>query len=605
MRIFSSTDLALRLQGSNSFKSGPDLKAFKHLAGIKMSLFLVLFLSGSVLFAQDPIGSETVTVVKPYSPSVRDASKIKQMPGRADSVNLAKKEVKYSIFSVPVASTFTPAKGRATTVERERPPKVFNNYATLGFGNYSNVLAEFYSNLEVNRTDNFGVFLTHNSSQGGIEGVRLDDKFYDTELNLSYTRRDRDLSWKTEVGGQHQLFNWYGLPESPALTDAQVLEIDPQQNYFSVYAGGEIELYDSFFDRAKAKFRHSGDSYSSSENQFDATAAFEANIAGELITTNITADIVNGSFDKAFYGSNGYDYTFMNFGLNPSLLVLRDDLTLNLGIAFYYSLDTQNSDSNFYLYPKITASYELAGDMLTAYGGIEGELEQNTYYDFYQDNHFVSPTLAIQPTDTEYDAYVGAKGRLTNSLGYNARVSYSSQFNKAMYRRNPYAIGVTEEDYAYGNSFEVVYDDINTFSFYGEVNVDVNRNFTLSANAEVFSYSTEEEVEAWNLPQLTAALTADYQITEKWYTGANIFYRGERKDLSRTVITNPVNPEQNEVVTLDGYFDLNAHLGYRFNEQLSAFIKGSNLLNNNYERWMNFPVQGAQFLAGATYKFDF
>ncbi|MDT0678282.1 TonB-dependent receptor [Autumnicola musiva] len=590
MRIFSIKDLASSLSYNRT--------------GRKRILFLSLYLFSGLLFAQDPIGSETVTVVKPYSPSVRDASKIKETPSRGDSVNLGKKEVKYSIFSVPVASTFTPAKGRATTVERERPPKVFSNYATLGFGNYSNVLAEFYSNLEVNRTDNFGVFLTHNSSQGGIEGVRLADKFYDTELNLSYTRRDRDLSWKTEVGGQHQLFNWYGLPENPALSDAQVLNIDPQQNYFSVYAGGEIELYDSFFDKAKAKFRHSGDSYSSSENHFDARGTFEANIADELITTNIIADIVNGSFDEAFYGGDGYNYSFMNFGINPGLLILRDNLTLNLGIAFYYSLDTENSDNNFYLYPKITAGYRLS-DLLTAYGGIEGGLEQNTNYDFFQDNPYVSPTLGIQPTDTEYDAYVGAKGRLTNSLGYNARVSYSSQFNKAMYRRNPYAIGVTEEDYAYGNSFEMIYDDVNTFSFYGELNVDVNRNFTLTANAEYFSYSTEEEAEAWNLPELTAALTADYQITEKWYTGANIFYRGERKDLARTVITNPTNPEQNEVVTLDGYFDLNTHLGYRFNEQLSAFVKGSNLLNNNYERWINFPVQGVQFLAGATYKFDF
>ena len=73
------------------------------------------------------------------------------MPVKADSVSLQKKPVKYSIFSVPVASTFTPGKGRATTVERERREKVYDNYATLRFGNYTRALAEFYSNLEVNR----------------------------------------------------------------------------------------------------------------------------------------------------------------------------------------------------------------------------------------------------------------------------------------------------------------------------------------------------------------------------------------------------------------------------------------------------------------------
>ncbi|MDT0688711.1 TonB-dependent receptor [Salegentibacter sp. F188] len=580
------------------------LKILNPLVG-KRSLFLSLFLINGFLFAQDPLGSETVTVVKPYSPSVRDASKIRETPTRADSVNTAKKPVQYSIFSVPVASTFTPAKGRATNLERERPPKVYDNYATLGFGNYSNVLAEFYSNLEVNRTDNFGIFLTHNSSQGGIEGVRLDDQFYDTELNLSYTRRDRELSWKTEVGGQHQLFNWYGLPEIPALSNDQVMDIDPTQNYFSVYAGGEIDLYDSFFDKAKAKFRHSGDAYGSSENHFDARGTFEVNIAGELITSDITADIVNGQFEEVALDGTGQDYTFMNFGFSPSLLVLRDDLTLNLGIGLFYSLDPENSDNNFYLYPQITASYRLSGDLLTAYAGIEGDLEQNTYYKFFQENPFVSPALAIQPTETEYDAYVGAKGRLTTFLGYNVRAGYASQFNKALFRRNPTGPIASMENYGYGNSFQVVYDDVNTLSLFGELNVDVNRNFYLSLNAEYFNYSTDEEAEAWNLPNVKASLNADYQITEKWYAGGNIFFRSERQDLA--IIDNrPVDGSLSEAyVVLDSYFDLNAHLGYRFNEQLSAFVRGNNLLNNNYERWTNFQVQGLQVLAGATYKFDF
>ena len=78
---------------------------------IKKSLFFSLFIFSGILYAQDPIGSETVTVVKPYTPSVRDASKIKSTPTRNDSVSLQKKPVQYSIFSVPVASTFTPAKG--------------------------------------------------------------------------------------------------------------------------------------------------------------------------------------------------------------------------------------------------------------------------------------------------------------------------------------------------------------------------------------------------------------------------------------------------------------------------------------------------------------
>ncbi len=567
---------------------------------IKKSLFFSLFIFSGMLYAQDPIGSETVTVVKPYTPSVSDANKIRETPSRNDSVSLQKKEVQYSIFSVPVASTFTPAKGRATTVERERPPKVYDNYATLGFGNYSNVLAEFYSNLEIDRSSNFGIYLNHNSSQGGIEGVRLDDKFYDTEMNLSYNTRNRDLGWTAEVGGEHQLFNWYGLPEYNVSTDQELAALDPAQNYYSVYVGSEIELYDSFFDSAKAKFRHSGDSYSTAENHFNLEGLFEIEIADELISTKLGADIVNGNFDEMYDGSEGYDYTFMNFNATPSLLILRDDLSIDLGVNFVYGMDTEASDGSFYIYPAVSASYRLADDYFTAYAGIDGDLQQNSYYNFFQENPYVSPTLIIQPTDNEYKGYIGGKGKLSNAVSYNLRGSYQSQFNKPLFKRNYDASTLEGEAYTYGNSFEVVYDDVKTLSFYAELNVDVNRNFRLGINGEFFDYNTDEQAEAWNLPNYKASLNADYQITEKWYTGANLFLVGERKEEVRSISLVFDQP----VVTLDSYFDANAHLGYRFNDRLSAFVKGSNLLDNNYQKWLDYDVQGIQVLAGATYKFD-
>lgn len=570
---------------------------------IKRSLFLLSFLFTGVLLAQDkPLGNETVIVVKPYTPSVNDAFKIKESPVLGDSVSLEKKPVKYSIFSVPVASTFTPSKGRATKVEREKRIKLYDNYITLGFGTYSNVLAEFYSNLEISKSDNFGVYLTHNSSQGGIEDVRLDDKYYDTELNLNYSSRNKKSSWNTGLGLEHQLFNWYGLPEQRNFSNEVVNAIDPQQNYFSGNLGGELELYDSFLNKASAKYRYFGDSYNSAEHNFKTDGTFEVNIANELISTKVFADVLSGKFEKGYNDPNELKYSQMIFGITPSLLVLRDDLTLNLGASFVYGLDTENSESSFYIYPQVTASYRLAGDYFIPYAGLEGSLNQNTYYNFAQENPYVSPTLSIAPTDKTYDAYVGAKGKLTNSIGYNLKGGYASEINKALYLAN-LSNSSSTEDYAFGNSFGVVYDDLNTLSFSGEINVDVNRDFKLGLNAAFFSYDSKFETEAWNLPEMKASILMDYQITEKWFAGANLFYTGERKDREETI--DGLGTLGSRTITLDGFTDLNANLGYRFNDQLSIFAKGNNLLGDNYERWSNFPVQGIQVMAGATYKFDY
>ncbi len=572
---------------------------------IKRSLFIISLLCSGFIFAQDkPLGSETVIVVKPYTPSVNDAFKIKETPSQADSVRLEKKPVQYSIFSVPVASTFAPAKGQATTVERAKRVKLYDNYATLAFGTYSNALAEFYTNFEVNRSDNFGVFLNHKSSQGGIEGVELNDNFYDTELNLNYNSRNRKSSWNTELGLQHQFFNWYGLPDGMNLSGAQLDAIDSGQNYYSAFVGGELELYDSFFNRASAGYRFFGDAFNSAEHRFKTDAFFEVNIANELINTTVSADIVNGQFDQSLPDNPMMqnNYSFVNLGITPSLLILRDDLTLNLGLSFVYSLNTENSQNSFYIYPQATASYRLAGDYFIPYAGLEGNLQQNSYYEFAQENPYVAPGLEILPTDMPYDLYLGAKGKLTNTVAYNFRGSYKTENNKALFLTNDKYITM-DEGYAFGNSFGTVYDDVNTVSIFGELNIDIKRNFRLGLNAAAFSYSSNTEEEAWNLPDFKASILADYQITEKWFAGANVFFRGERKD-REPVISGNMGMGSN-VVTLDSYVDLNANVGYRFNEQLSIFARGANLLGNNYERWSNYPVQGIQAMAGATYKFDF
>ena len=63
------------------------------------------------------IGTEVVNVVKPYTPTISDAFKVKETPIMGDDDNTQKKHIEYNIFSFPVASTFTPAKGKAAGVE--------------------------------------------------------------------------------------------------------------------------------------------------------------------------------------------------------------------------------------------------------------------------------------------------------------------------------------------------------------------------------------------------------------------------------------------------------------------------------------------------------
>ena len=381
---------------------------------------------------EETLDTERVVIVKAYTPTISDAFKIKSTPEINDSIVQQKKEIRYSIFSVPVASTYTPVKGKAANIDRPKPIKIYENYATLGFGNFTSVLAEFYSNFQLNRSDNVGLYLHHNSSQGGIEEIRLDDKFYNTSLDLNYTTRTRDYTHGIELGVEHQLYNWYGLPEELALTQEEINLIDPQQSYIGVKLGGKLQFDNLYFKKAAVQYRYFTDAEKSKENRLVAQPTFEFETGDNLITTNFIVDYLKGTFERsndlAFETENRY--TYLNFGANPSLVVLRDNLTINLGAAIYYSIDEGNDDNDLFIYPKVTASYRLLEEAVTAYGGLEGGLFQNPYRDAVLQNPFVSPNLTIAPTSKLYDAYVGLKGKISDLVSYNIKGSYVSENSK-------------------------------------------------------------------------------------------------------------------------------------------------------------------------------
>ncbi|WP_303426201.1 TonB-dependent receptor [Oceanihabitans sp. 2_MG-2023] len=559
---------------------------------------------------QDTLNPDVIQVVKPYTPSVSDAFKVKEIPSLDDATTTTKKEIKYNIFSFPVASTFTPAKGKAAVVDKEEPAKLYDNYATLAGGMYTSILGEVYLNHAFSRTESVGGYVSHHSSQGGINDILLDDNFSNTKVSANYSRNERDLAWNIEGGFLHQKYNWYGLPQPLYNKDAADAIGDVDHAFLGFNLGADVAFTDSYINEASILYRRFGDNNSSGENRLLIQTNGDISIQDLDFNIGLQVDYLGGKFDRNYAIDEELKYGNFNIGISPTYQLIKEDLTLDLGVSFFYLNDTEYGDNKFFIYPNIKASYRMVDEILIAYGGIKGDLIQNTYYDFAQENPFVSPTLFITPTDQKYNVFVGLKGKVANGVNYNIDGKYSRENDKAMYRNNlvPYGFDA-DEAYQNGNSFGIVYDDVSTFSVSGEINADLNRNFTLGVKAAYFSYNVDQEAEAWNLPNFKANLFLDYQITKQWFAGANLFFVGERKglagfnDIDNPLFVDLLNPT--ETISLKSYFDANAHVGYHINDRWSAFAKINNIANQEYNRWQNYPVQGLQFLAGATYKFDF
>ena len=76
-----------------------------------------------------------------------------------------------------------------------------------------------------------GINFKHNSAQGGIDDVLLDDNYYDTNLGLDYSFRDRDLSYTIGLDALHKQYNWYGFSNNIIVTNDNLNRTDVVQNY--------------------------------------------------------------------------------------------------------------------------------------------------------------------------------------------------------------------------------------------------------------------------------------------------------------------------------------------------------------------------------------
>ena len=571
----------------------------------KLFITLLAILISEISFSQkvekDTLKTEEILVVKPYTPKISAAFKIKSNPTSNYASSFQKENVNYSIFSIPVASTFTPSKGKAKGIVRAPKERLFENYISGGFGNYTSPIFEAYIHSGDTKYNDFGVFINHQSSEGGIKNLKLNDNYSDTKIDFFYKQFERDFNWQVNAGVSRNLINYYGLPTQVTFNESVIGAIDEKQVYKNLYVGGKVNFEDSFFNGATAEILNFTDNYNSNEFRLLAKPKFELPISTELINAEFMVDLVAGKFKQNYTTSNNLNYSFLNLGVNPNFEVLREKFTLNLGAKLYYSRDLETKKNSYYTYPNVTTSYKMVDDVLIIVAGVTGDLIQNTYRDFVAENSYVSPTLNIQQTDKQYKAFIGAKGKLASNIGYNFNVSHTNEKNKALFILNQSKTDGTitvENAYEAGNSFNVVYDAIKTLGVFAEITIDASKEFNFSGTINYFNYTTNTLQQAWNLPTLTATFSADYQ-NKNWFAGAKLYYRGETKDLYQSIEEIPPIIVKNK-----SYLDLNLNGGYIFSDRLTAFAKVNNALGEKYFPFVNYQVQTLQILGGITYKFD-
>lgn len=557
---------------------------------------------------KESVGTEVINVTSEYQATLNDAFKINDNPLVDDDDINKKKEIKYTIFSVPVASTFAPAKGEAAAVDNDSLANFYNNYALLGYGNYNTIRGELGIVEQVGSNNMYvGGLLKHISSGGGIDGVHLDDNYSKSNLDFMAGQRNENNAWNAQFGAMNSKYNWYGTPEDFYVSNFNFDLVDPLQKYNDVHFNGSYENYLGAFEKVDVLYKYFWDDYASKESRFVVAPKFNIELPNQTVHVNFEADYLNMQFADHNIDNKQRKYSYLNLSVNPSIKFFDADYSVELGVGLTYIMGKKNGieDNSVVIYPQVKANYDLVKDIVQAYAGAVGGVKQNSYADLAEENPFVAPDLELHPTKTQYDLYAGLRGKLYHNVSYNIRASYKSEDDKAMFNINPYDINLAnKQGFQYGNSFGLLYDRISTLSFFGELNFDFSDDVKIGLSGEYNNYNAEFYDHAYHLPQAKVNGNVLINFTKQWFTDINIAYIGQRYQNVPSETVNGVTTYFSDKKIGD-FTDFNMTVGYRPTSQWTVFLKGNNIFNQKYYRFNQYQVQGVQVLGGAMYKFDF
>jgi hypothetical protein len=552
--------------------------------------FLPIFLLFQESWAQE-INKE-VFVVRPYEPTLSDASKISVMPV-PEEVETPIPSFTYKITPTPIETRFemTPIKPArmVTTVL----PKIYKSYIKIGLGNYLTPMAEFnISNLH-SKEYIIGAYLYHKSSYSTLHLENQDEVpggYSVTNINLYGKKFFPDLTVTGNLIIDHDGFNYYGynvrLPyETQPLMDRD--DIHQRTLLLGAQAGLHSNYTDSSHLNYKAGIRYKSltDKTDDRENILMIDASFKKRI--ETFMGGIDMRIHYFKPDTQMDSTGNTQVS-----ISPTVSKRSKDWRFVVGFDGMFDKDEV---SRFYLYPIGLLEFTVIEKIMIPFVGVGGKLETNHYEKILHDNHFITPGLKVLNTNHKFTAFAGVKGSITPQIAFRADITYSALDNMFFFINDTTAVYPNTSD-TIQNTFNVEYDDIDLVQYHGELTFETPANWDVKADFTYFSYKTFKLEKPWHKPNYELTLNAAYTLKEKFLIRGGFVLLGKRYAKSSAAL----DPEG--FIELKTMLDINLGVTYTYSKLFSVFLDVYNVTNRAHLLWNQYPSQGLNCMIGFSYK---
>ena len=558
----------------------------KVLQSYSLTVLLLLLLS---LNAAGQGKSEEVTIIAPYIPTIGNAVKIPARP------ELTPEEEQNQTFEYDYVSRKVETKLELDPIEPLKynigdNEQLYRNFAKIGFGNYVTPYFDFMASSLQSEKYQFGARLKHLSSQGKIK--EYPPSAYSHSLISVFGKTfTKTHTLSADIGYNYDVVHHYGFrPDSFPETD--YTKDDLRQRFQDIH--GNIELSSNF--REKYNLNHSfklgmhyySDLYDTRESEI----SFMINLDKSFNTRG-------NDFDHSFaldFGIDAFGYKDSVTSSNPFYIPIypayhfafgqyRFEAGFRIEMASLENVD--GSSFGIDVFPVLKAEVIVIEDQLKAFAEISGNRKYNSFRSLTGTNPFIISTPEILYTDEEIKVGGGITGNF-DGLNFTADAFYSYMDDMPLF--------VTDTSLALQNQFDVIYDNVNLLKVRASLGYVKINGLTARLLATYFHYIPKNEEKAWQLPNFEIGLDAGYTIKEKYTLRASLLALG----------TKYAKTYQDDILIsakMKGALDLGAGFEYQINRMVAAYIDVNNILNQHYQRWYEYPVQGILVMAGAKISF--
>jgi outer membrane cobalamin receptor len=214
--------------------------------------------------------------------------------------------------------------------------------------------------------------------------------------------------------------------------------------------------------------------------------------------------------------------------------------------------------------------------------------------DIFNENRYLLDDARVDNTYSPYEFYAGIKMKPIYNLLIDMYIDYKKINNQYFFVNKEYKCDTvrTEISKIFINRFNVLYSSASLTKIGIRANYNLRNLVNVEFKGSYNGWEVTSERYAWNKPAWEANLNTDFKINHDLTISANAFYESERWAKLGTM-----------AIRMSPKVDINIGASYSYNNWLSVFGKINNLINNKYQDFYGYEVQGANGLVGVAFSF--